>query len=417
MPVDTSIYSNVGQGVTPLENPMDAMSKAMAFSSLANRNKLESVQAQQAQQSFNDSQAMRNAMNNNTKVDPDTGAVTRDNAGMFKDLAAGGNTHLVPQVQSQIASMNDAMLKANLEKTTAASQMLQGIEAIKDPAKQQEAYAAMRNSPIAQMAGSANWPEQHDPDFVKGLGQQTMTHTQLLESEAKDRGLNIEQQKADIESKKLGMDVTKNKAEQNQQTLSALQALRGNPALQRAETNVLSAKTMNDLADQSIDPKTGKRDLNNLKPRQINLVDHELIRMATGGSGNEADMNNLKPGTPQYNIAMLHQKITGAQSPAQAGEFVQQALDYANSLSKSSGEFLYQNAKHVVDAKRNYLAPEDQRRYDSWLGDMKNGKAFFGDQVEGGPQAAEPGTTYDHNGETYKIIGNHWVKQTSQARK
>ncbi len=206
MPIDTSMYSNLGQGVTPLESPMDAMSKAMAFSSLANRNKIEGIQAQQAQQSFNDSQAMKNAMNNNTKVDPETGAVSRDNAGMFKDLAAGGNTHLVPQVQSQIASMNDAMLKANLEKTSAASQMLQGIEAIKDPVKQQAAYTAMRNSPIAQTAGSANWPEQHDPEFVAGLGQQTMTHTQLLESEAKDRGLSIQALEEKNKEKQLALD-------------------------------------------------------------------------------------------------------------------------------------------------------------------------------------------------------------------
>ncbi len=185
---------------------MDAMSKAMAFSSLANRNQLEGIQAKQAQQSFNDSQAMKNAMNNNTKVDPDTGNVTRDNAGMFKDLAAGGNSHLVPQVQSQIASMTDAMLKANMEKTTAAAQMLQGVEAIKDPVKQQAAYTAMRNSPLAQMAGSANWPEQHDPEFVSGLGQQTMTHAQLLESEAKDRDLNIKAKEETNKEKQLAMD-------------------------------------------------------------------------------------------------------------------------------------------------------------------------------------------------------------------
>ncbi len=206
MGIDASIYSNIGQGVTPLENPMDAMSKAMAFKSLASRSQLEGIQAQQAQQTFNDQQAMKNAMNNNTKVDPETGAVSRDNAGMFKDLAGGGNSHLVPQVQSQIASMTDAQLKAGFEKISAQTQMLQGVTGIQDPAARQTAYESLKNSPQAQMAGSQSWPAQYDPNFVTNLAHSGLTHTQLFEEEAKDRDLNIKAKEETNKEKQLAID-------------------------------------------------------------------------------------------------------------------------------------------------------------------------------------------------------------------
>ncbi len=207
-----------------------------------------------------------------------------------------------------------------------------------------------------------------------------------------------------LKAQEMSRNIGKDKAQQNQETLSALQALRGNPALQRAETNVLSAKSMADLAEQVRDPKTGQINLNNMTPQQVSLIDHEAIRMATGGTGNEQDMENLKPGTPQYKWAELHQKLTGKQTGTDAAPYIQQMLDYSKTLGESSKQFLYQNAKHVVDSKSNYLAPQDKAYYNNWLNDMKSGKAFFGDvagSAVGSSANATPKSNYSSDVVSY----------------
>ena len=377
MPLDPSIILGAGQGVTPLQNPMDVASKAMAYQNLAMTN-------QQQRQSFQDEQALRSAYAQNTSVDSN-GNASLDRQGLLKNLAQVSPS-LVPKVASQFQEMDNQVLKSNLEKVSSAAQMLNGVT-------DQDSYNAVRSSPLAQTAGAGNWPAQYDPKFVDNMYAQSMSHKDLLEAQAKQQGLDIQKQGQQIEQAKLEMEVTKNKATQNQETLAALQALRGNPALQRAETNVLASKTLNDLAEQVRDPQTGQINLNKLTPQQVSMADHEAIRLATGGTGNESDMQNIKPNTPQYKFAELHQHLTGAVSGADAGPYVQQLLDYGNTLAKSSNTFLYQNAKHVVDAKRNYLSPQDQQRYDSWLNDMKNGKAFFGDQVSGSPAAPVGGNS------------------------
>lgn len=384
MPLDPSIILGVQQ--PQIENQLDAAGKAMAYKNLA-------MKTQTDQQEFNDNQAMRNAMSTHTTVDPD-GNASVNRTGVMADLAKSSNPGLAVKAQQQFAQTDMALQEQHLKtmqaKLGTTGQLLGGVT-------DQKSYDNAKKQIIAMNGDVSQLPDEYDPSAVQHAQMWAMDAKSQVEAQQKQQQMGIQQTEANIKTQQLGQEINKNKATQNQETLSALQALRGNPALQRAETNVLSAKNLNDLAEQVRDPKTGQINLNNMNPQQISLANHELLRMASGGTGSETDLENLKPGTPQYRLAELHQKLTGKVSGADAAQYLQQGLDYANTLGKSSNQFLYQNAKHVVDAKRNYLAPQDQQRYDSWLGDMKSGKAFFGDVAPGGDS---PGTIVSTGGQT-----------------
>lgn len=392
MPLDSSIA--MGAKLPELPNPMDMAIKAMTLKDLSSKSQLNQIQNQQAQQDFSDNQALRTAVSNNTKVDP-SGVPTIDRSGMLRELGTTSPS-LVPKAAMQFAQQDmeiqNQKFKSQAEKMGMAGQLAGSVT-------DQPSLDNLHKTATAMGLDTSPIPTQYDPvetpKIMANLQMRALTAQQQIEAQAKQQGLTIEQNKANIENKKLDLELKKNSSQQNQETLSALQALRGNPALQRAETNVLSAKNLNDLAEQLRDPNTGEINLNNANPQQVRLANHELLRMASGGSGSEADLESLQPGTPQYKLAELHQKLTGKVSGADAAQYLQQGLDYANTLSKSSSQFLYQNAKHVVDAKRNYLAPQDQQQYNSWLNNMKSGKAFFGDMT-GGQAPANTGS--DSNG-------------------
>lgn len=398
--LDPNIILQANQPTTQLQNPMDTMGKMMQMKSLADQSYLEGLKRQQMTQEFNDQQTMRNAYANNTKVDS-SGNATLDRAGMMKDLAQNA-PHLVPQQQMAFATQDFNAQKMQYEKL---HQNLDMMAQLAGGVSDQQSYERFLKQGAALGGDMSQFPQQYDPKFVSNYQAQALSAKDQIENKFKQQDLGVKQQElavhqqeantkdrqARIEGQKLDLELRKDKAQQNQETLNSLQSLRSNPALQRAETNVLSAKNINDLAEQVRDPKTGQIDLNKMNPQQIELFNHELLRMASGGSGSEHDLESLKPGTPQFAMAQIRQKLTGNVSPAQAAQYIQQGLDYANTLSKSSSQFLYQNAKHVVDSKRRYLDDPDAKQYESWLGDMKSGKAFFGDMVPQEGQASQKG--------------------------
>lgn len=380
MPLDASIITNMQQ-----PDLSGAINSAVQMRSLANENQLRSLQVKQAQQAYTEQQNQHQAAQNNISVGDD-GTSSFNQKGYLSDLGQSSTPWLVPaeqlrMTQQQMQMQNDriGMLKTQNE---FIGQLAGGV---KDQATLDYAHNA------AQKAGmdTSQYPTTYDPietpKVMANLQMRSLNANQQLDQMNKQQEMGIKQQGQNIETQKLGLELKKNSATQNQETLQAMQALRGNPALQRAETNVLSAKNLNDLAEQLRDPQTGQIDLSKANPQQVSLWNHELLRMASGGSGSEADLENLKPGTPQYKMAELRQKLTGKVSGADAAPYLQQGLDYANTLGKSSQQFLYQNAKGVVDAKRAYLTPQDAAQWDNKLNAMKNGTSFFGDVVGGSP--------------------------------
>src|ERR1019366_7299064 len=74
--------------VTPVQPPdvLGTVGNMLNLQRAATLNQMTGIQAVQQQQEFNDSQAIRQSLVNNTHADPATGSPTIDSGGMLKDL-------------------------------------------------------------------------------------------------------------------------------------------------------------------------------------------------------------------------------------------------------------------------------------------------------------------------------------------
>lgn len=202
MPLDPNIILS---GKAPeIQNPLDAMSKAMAFRSLVSRSQTEDLQARQAQQEFSDNQALRTAMNNNTSIDPN-GNYNVDRQGVFKSLAQS-NPSLVPKVAQQFAATDMEMQKQHLAtmrgKMEMTGQLLGGVT---DQKSYDNALSQIKsmNGDISQL------PPQYDPGAVHSAQMWAMNAKDQVEAQAKQQGLDIEKTKADNENQKVKLEMFK----------------------------------------------------------------------------------------------------------------------------------------------------------------------------------------------------------------
>ena len=181
MPLDPSIILGAGQGVTPLQNPMDIASKAMAMQNL-------SMQNQQQRQSFQDEQALRSAYAQNTSVDAN-GNPSIDRQGIMKNLAQTSPS-LVPKMAAQFQQTDIANLQAMHDKASMAADTLNGVN-------DEASYQAAKNSPFALANGSQNWPPNYDPSFVSHFLGKSLSVKDYAAQQAEQQGLKIKQQEAD----------------------------------------------------------------------------------------------------------------------------------------------------------------------------------------------------------------------------
>lgn len=396
MPLDPNI---ILQGKTPeIQSPLDAMSKVMAYKELSNRSQLSGIQTQNAQREFQDQSAMRQAYANNTQIDPNGNAVL-NRTGFMKDLSQSA-PHLVPQAQANIVQMDNQRMKAALEHISIGAQILGGVS-------DQDSYDKARQVAVQMGGDVSNWPAQFNQSTVNLMRAQALTVKDQLEAQAKQRGLDIQEKEANIKTQQLGLELRKYGGSNVQETLQSLQSARGNPAVQQAEKDVYSAQKINSLANQVTD-------LNKLTPQQIDLFSHELLKMASGGQGTEEELKSLKPGTPAYGLAEIYQKVKNAPSPAKAGLFIKQGLDYANSISNDAKGLLKQNYQGIIESKKPYLPADSYKTLsDQFLGRL-NGTVEPGSNwsLDGAAPAAKTGA------KTKDVLSfGEWQAQQKQAAK
>lgn len=199
MPLDPNI---ILQGQQPqIQSPLDAMGKAMTFRDLADRTQLNHMQVQQAQQDMADKSAMRQAYANNMTVGPN-GAPVFNRSGMASSLAQQGSAHLIPQLQQQLAQMDNETLKAATERTTANAQLLNGVT-------DQNSYSKVRQQALSMGSNPNDWPEQYDPGYVRAMQMKGLTYQQAMSEENARRGLDIQALGEKNKAKQLGMEMFK----------------------------------------------------------------------------------------------------------------------------------------------------------------------------------------------------------------
>lgn len=199
MPLDPNIIL----GVKPLEiqNPLDAMGKMMAMRSLATKSQTEGLQAQQAQQEFNDQQALRNAKANNTKVNSD-GTVATDQQGILKELGTTAPS-LVSQVnvqqRSQAMDAQNQQIKNYSEKMGMAAQLSAGV---KDQPSLDQLHKTMEDLGVQTTQVPTVWDDKSSPAVMQDLTNMALTAQQRAENQ-------IKQQEADNKKQELAMEYHK----------------------------------------------------------------------------------------------------------------------------------------------------------------------------------------------------------------
>lgn len=341
MPLDPSIILGVGQGVTPLQNPMDVAGKALNYQNLA-------MQNTQNRQTFNDEQAMRNAYAQNTRVD-ENGNPSIDRQGILKSLAESSPS-MVPKVQMDFQNMDTNTQKQKLEKSVKdlefGSRTMLGVH---DQASYDEALK------IGQAAGhdTSHYPPVYDPKFVetqigKGMEAKDWAKTQIekLAEQNKEREFN--------------RGVSKDKAAQLQETMQSLQSARGNPAVQQAERDLYSSAKVNKLVEQGRDKK-GNLDPNALNNTQVQLLAGEVAKIATGGAPTLDELHGLTPSNMPQWLAKAAEKYQNNPTGANAGAFVKQLQAYSNGVAQDARSLLKENYQGVIESKKKYLDAGDYK--------------------------------------------------------
>lgn len=414
MPLDPSIIMSAKP--VEVQNPMDAMGKLMTMQSLANQNQLHSIEMKQHNQTFNDDQAMKQAYQNNTTVGPD-GKISFNKDGMLKSLA-NTNAYLVPKAEMALAQNNAEKMKILKEQAEYAGQKVDGVTDQKSWDSYKEHLRSI-GYPVEQL------PNELDKNILPHIKMQAMNAKDQYSTQIAQQEADNKKQHLGIEQQKLGMDITKNQAEQVQQTLTSLQSARGNPAVQTAERDIYSNAKVNKLVNQGVD-KNGRFDPNKLNNTQVQLLAGEVGKIATGGAPTLDELRGLTPNnTPQW-LAKAAEQYRNTPTAANAGAFVKQLQNYSNGVAEDAKALLKENYQGIIESKKDYLpAKAYQTLNDQFLGRL-DGNAPAGEwslsqkPKSEGPssekkttsEAPPPGTSKEWNGKTYVVKGGHWVLQT-----
>ncbi len=136
-------------------------------------------------------------------------------------------------------------------------------------------------------------------------------------------------------------------------TVALLEGARGNPAVQQAEKDIYASSKLKGLFN-----KVG--DLNKLSPEMSNLAVLEVAKMASGASPDDHMLKMLDPGAFQGTLAKAWEKVTNEPSPANAGSFLKQYKDYADSMTEDARQLVKDRYGRIIDANGDELGEKNR---------------------------------------------------------
>ena len=164
--------------VTPVQPPdvLGTVGNMLNLQRAATLNQMTGIQAVQQQQEFNDSQAIRQSLVNNTHADPATGSPTIDSGGMLKDLMQNPSALMkFNQMQAEMQIKQQEAMKDHLANVQTQNSIAGSVAGA-------TLYAAQNGDPQAALdrghqaaidAGlpAGNFPTTWSPDLVPKLQQ------------------------------------------------------------------------------------------------------------------------------------------------------------------------------------------------------------------------------------------------------
>jgi hypothetical protein len=357
--IDSSLYFN--------QQPVDTAGSVQKGFQIA-----DALYQRQRQRSMQDKEdAINNAYKASMVVGPD-GKMTLDQ-NKFNSVVGQVAPEKLPGLQQQQAEQKLSQDKVTAETLkNKAGYFFQNFQNIKD----QDDLNARIQKAVSEGHPEAQTLPAFDPNvYAKKVDEAKLAAldpNQFLQDQrarethqdsVKDRGLRERELGAQRENGEVDKVITQ------------LESLRGNPAQQQAETNLLNIKKFNSGLNIKGDP-------NNLNPQLVNLLTAEASKIATGGVPTAAEMAGLKQSTLPSTLASAAQALLNSPSPAKQGAFLKEIKAYNDAIAKDSQDEILGKYKRVLNVANAQFSknPRIQAANKEYLG-------RFEDQTQqaGGP--------------------------------
>lgn len=419
MGVDPSII--LGVKAPQFDNPLDVARQAQSVQALGYQNQMQ-------QREMQNQQDLRNAYSQAMTTGPD-GKQTLDSNKMLDSLGQT-NPMLYAQkkqeVGAQQAAMNDQQLKVMNDHIQARKVALNQIPVGPQvpPEQKQAAWTNMIGE--LQKAGldTSMYPAQHPGDSaVMNINSTLQSAEEKIAQQNKQVDQTTERAKANASLAEAGLPTLggigaqgpasggkpaapgaagaggfipppKMRQKAMEDFSNAVAGSRQQPDAVRALNNITSAQNLEEIANHA-----PGGDLNKLNPQQMKLAITELVKMAGGGVPSESELKEMTPDNYAQKYSELLQKVTNKSQPANAGEFIQQGIDYANGIRGLAAKNIRDRSTELADRGRDYLGEKQYGLIQKQIGD------------EYKRHAPADANTKVYNGVTYKIENGHWVPQ------
>lgn len=180
------------------------------------------------------------------------------------------------------------------------------------------------------------------------------TREDMIEARKEIAQDRLEQMKQNMFMRNMSLADRKDQKQQQSynQTVQLLEQMRGSPAVSQAEKDIYASQKANSL----INSMGG--DPNKLNPQQVQLLVNEVGKIASGGQSSQAELNILSPNTLRGQFANEWQKLSNSPSPANAGAFIKQYQNYANTITKDAQGVIKDRYGRIIGSRASQFTPD-----------------------------------------------------------
>lgn len=382
-------------GSKPIEtpNPLDMMTKALTMKELAQKSQMQD-------RDFQAQNAVRDAYKNNTVTAPD-GSTSVNMRGVVNQVMQT-NPQVGQQLQQTVMSQDLARQQAQQKSLADKIDFIHtSLGQVHDQASLDEHNSRMAAAGIVNPQDPP--PAQWGPQAKQWIGDaygRTMDVKTKLEQANKQTDQTTERAKANASLAEAGLPTLpaigtptaarggaptpsggpapaasapvqggvpagtggftpplKMQQKAMEDYTQAVNGSRQEPDALRALNNIASAKTLTEISKLA-----PGGDLNKLNPQQTKTAIAELVKMVTGGVPSDTELKEMSPDNLAQKYAGVIQSITNKSQPANAGEFLQQGLDYAKGIQGISAKTIKDRANDIADLHGKFMGPEGYQK-------------------------------------------------------
>jgi hypothetical protein len=179
---DYAMIANSVPDDVKLISPQDAELKRQNIASLALGNQAQGIKNTQMRQAVGEQDALKQAINKNSQIDPNTHQVSVNHDAVVNDLSNMGHADLASQYQ---VNQHAQQLKQLADQNEFALNALYAVKNEQDPIKKQQIWDAGRAQMQRFGHDTSNMPAQVDENFINQMIPQVVGAKNLIEEQFK----------------------------------------------------------------------------------------------------------------------------------------------------------------------------------------------------------------------------------------